>query len=357
MFFFIPFAKIPVMTYKSMRKTGQILLAAMMTAVIPAAAEETETAAAEQNLPVIELRASDSNPLETLKQAVIEIQAEAGYIDSELISAEDSTVSVSAVSQTGAGLNPASVSVTLSSKTEDENETVSSIAYSFTQPVLIRNILTEEPEILLKEESIRIEKNSEFVPEEYIAETADSSGVLPSISVDSDVDTQKEGLYTVTYTVTNQMGRSSSAEMEVEVYAPAYIPGSRVDLSTLNINDDGSVYAMFEAINAVRAGYGLYPYVLAGELGQTAAAIRAQECTYYLAHQRPDGSTYHTVMDQVGEPHGSMVWEILVAYGNTVESNLTWWLNEPGHAAAVLGTFGTTIAIGHSGNVWEAMVY
>lgn len=356
MFLRIPAVKISVMTYKSMKKTGRILLAAALMSVIPANAEETESAASEQNLPVIELRASDSNPLETLKQAVIDIQAEAGYLDTDLISMENSTVSVSAISQTGAGLNPATVSVMLSEQTQDE-EIVSSIAYSFSQPVLIRNILTDEPEILLKEESIQIVKNDEFNPEEYIAETADSSGILPSISIDSDVDTQKEGIYTVTYTVTNQKGRSSSAELEVEVIAPAYVPGTRVDLSTLNINDDGSVYAMFEAINAVRAGYGLYPYVLAGELGQTAAAIRAQECTYYLAHTRPDGTTYHTVMEQVGEAHGSMVWEILVAYGNTVESNLTWWLNEPGHAAAVLGTFGTTIAIGHSGNVWEAMVY
>ena len=114
---------------------------------------------------------------------------------------------------------------------------------------------------------------------------------------------------------------------------------------------------MFEAINAVRAAYGLYPYVLGSDTGMTASAIRAQECTYFLSHTRPDGTPYHTVMAQVGEPHGSSVWEILVAYGNSVETNLNWWLNEPGHAAIVLGTFGTTISIGHSGSTWEAMVY
>ncbi len=332
------------MTYKSTKKRILPLLAALTyvfagTPVI--SAEEPD--GSQTDLQIVELESSDTQPLETIKNAVL-----SQYYDE--YDAENTVISVSPFSQVSAGLN--SVVVNIDFVNDDTG-----VGTALSVPVLIRNILSDDPSVLLTAETVSVKKNSEFDPLEYIAQITDGSGILPALSVDSDVNTEVNGTYTVNYTVTNMHGHSDTASLEVEVYTPVLAPGENVDLSTLMINDDGSVYAMFEAINAVRAAYGLYPYVLASDAGMTASAIRAQECTYFLSHTRPDGTPYHTVMEQVGEPHGSMVWEILVAYGNSVESNLNWWLNEPGHAACVLGTFGTVISIGHSGNVWEAMVY
>lgn len=338
--------KIPIMTYKSTKKRVLSLIPVLsyVLAGTPVISAE-ELSDSNTELQVIELESSDIQPLETIKNAVL-----SQYYDE--YDAENTVISVSPFSQVSAGLN--SVVVNIDFVNDDAG-----VGTALSVPVLIRNILSDDPSILLTSETVSVKKNSDFDPLAYIAEITDGSGsgILPALSVDSNVDTKTNGTYTVNYTVTNMHGHSASAALEVEVYTPVLAPGENVDLSTLMINDDGSVYAMFEAINAVRAAYGLYPYVLASEAGMTASAIRAQECTYFLSHTRPDGTPYHTVMAQVGEPHGSMVWEILVAYGNSVESNLNWWLNEPGHAACVLGTFGTIISIGHSGNVWEAMVY
>ncbi len=345
--------KIPVMSQKR-RKTLAAVAAALSIHFVSADVK-AEVSDPSVLIPVIEIT-GDKDPLEVIKEEVIRYEAECGRLSLSSIDIEKSTVSVSSYDKYAAGLDQATVSLFLVSDDED-GETVTSIASSYNEQVLLHTAFSDIPEITLKEESIRIKKNADFDPTEYIASISDVSGNLPVLSVDTDLDTSKDGVYTVTYTVTNQSGRSARASLEAEVYTPRPVPGTNVDLSTLMINDDGSVEAMFAAINAVRAEYGLYPYVLAGDGGQTALAIRAQECTYFLSHTRPDGTSYHTVMDQIGVPHGSMVWEILVACGSTVESNLGWWLNSPGHRAAVLGTFGSTIAIGHCGNVWAAMVY
>ena len=342
-----------------MRKKAKKLLTAVTASVLSIYYVSADVKAEEADpsvlIPVIELNV-DEDHLEVIKEEVIRYEAECGRLTLSDIDIENSTISVSSYEKYSAGLNRAAVSVSLVKETDEETPGTS-IAWSFSEQVLLHTAFDDRPEITLSEENVRIKKGDEFDPVNYIASISDVSGNLPALSIDTDLDTSKDGVYTVTYTVTNQAGRTASASLEAEVYTPRPVPGTNVDLSTLMISDDGSVEAMFAAINAVRAQYGLYPYVLAGETGQTALAIRAQECTYFLSHTRPDGSSYHTVMEQVGEPHGSMVWEILVACGSTIESNLGWWLNSPGHAACVLGTFGTTIAIGHCGNVWAAMVY
>ncbi len=351
------FTTIRVMTAKT-EKRSPLLAASLLcfclaqTAVHAEEGASYEKTAEDASLCIIELDPADTQPLETLKEAVIRFEEENGELSADDISLSDSLVRVSKFEKYSGGLQSAVVSLSVRSDEEDAG-----IAWSLSQPVLIRTLASDAPLITLTEETVRVKHGDTFDPVAYIAEISDASGILPVISVEGEADTQNDGTYTLTYTVTNQIGKSGSATLNVEVYTPRMVPGTNVDMSTLVYRNDGSVEAMFAAINAVRAEYGLYPYQLADETGLTASAIRAQECTYFLSHTRPDGSPYHTVLDQVGDPHGTVVWEILVAYGDSVETNLGWWLSEPGHARIVLGTSGSTIAIGHSGSVWEALVY
>ena len=240
---------------------------------------------------------------------------------------------------------------------------------------------TEEGIVLnLKTETAEVDNSASFDPVSYIEEVSDQGKALPVLRITSDVNTEENGEYSVQYEALNLMGETVQANLSVTVRyseaqlkeieerkaaeeaarreeeARAQVSSGNVSLSTLGVYDTGTVYGMVEAINAVRAAYGLYPFAYASSAAFDAAAIRAQECTYYLSHTRPDGRPYYTALDECGVSYGYAA-EILVAYGSSIQDNLNWWLSEPGHAAIVLSSSDTYIAVGYAGGIWSAEVY
>ena len=257
--------------------------------------------------------------------------------------------------------------------------------YSFTEE------LTDLLEITLTAKEIEIDNGAEFNVLDYIEEITDAVENAVILNITGEVDTSENDSYTVTYDVTDLNGNTDTetlsvtvryseeqlreiAEREAAEKAAAEEAARKaeeearqaqldsqasygnVSLSSLGVYDSGSAYAMIEAINAVRASYGLYAYSYASSAGFDAAAIRAQECTYYLSHTRPNGSAYNTALDECGVSYGYDS-EIIAAYGSSIEANLNWWLSDAGHRNIVLGTSGSTIAAGYAGGVWVAEVY
>lgn len=307
---------------------------------------------------IITVSASDANPLERIKEELIAEKATQNLLKLENIDIENSSISINSFNRSKVGFNLADVSITLSYHThhegDEKEEGINSIAYSFTETILIDMQASDSPTLLLSEDKVTVKEKDTFDPMEYISYLYDQSRVLPMIEIENPVDTSTPGEYIVAYTASNPLGKKTTASLHVIVEKKK--PGFHISLDEIQFADDASITGMLDAINAVRAANGLYAYELADELGQTAAALRAQEATYHLAHSRPDGRSYITAFDDVGAPHG-IVYEILVAYGSSIESNLNWWLNEPGHARIVLGTMGTRIAIGYQSGIWVAEVY
>lgn len=326
---------------------------------------QAETTVATESIPLVEISMADADPLDTLKQAVIKDRAEETNLDLSTVDMSASTISIDHFDQTQKGLSQVNVNITLASvETEDDGQnavvTEPSMAFSFSQQVILNIKETDAPQILLNKDYITLTVGDDFTPESYIGYVFDSSRVLPAVTIENWVDTSTAGTYWCHYKAVNQTGKETDAYLRVDVENPVTVTstGVSVDLSAITSNAyvDGSVYDMLNAINAVRSANGLYSYSMADTSGLTAAAVRATEASYYLSHTRPNGAAYSTAFDEQGVSHGAM-YECLVAYGSSVDTNLSWWLNEPGHARIILGTSGSTIAIGYASGVWSADVY
>lgn len=87
---------------------------------------------------------------------------------------------------------------------------------------------------------------------------------------------------------------------------------------------------------------------------------RAKEIKEVFSHTRPDGSEWHTVLDEfnVQVRYGGEN----LAYGyNTAKSVVTGWMNSPGHKANILGANFNEIGIGvyvdNSGTVFATQIF
>lgn len=314
-------------------------------------------------MPLIEISMADSDPLDTLKKEVIKQRAEDTDLVLSTVDIGASKISVDHFNQSRKGLSQVTVNIILASKeTEtdgDERTLEPSMAYSFSETITLSIKESAAPQILLTESFLSLNIGDEFIPESHLSYVGDSSNVLPAVTIENWVDTSAAGTYWCHYMVTNQLGKQTSAYLRVDVEDPTVTAGNGAFAGIAAFSGayvDGSVYGMLDAINAVRTSSGLFAYSMADTAGLTAASVRASEASYYLSHTRPNGTSYSTAFDEQGVGHG-FIYECLVAYGSSIDSNLSWWLNEPGHARIILGSSGSTIAIGYSNGVWVADVY
>lgn len=113
-----------------------------------------------------------------------------------------------------------------------------------------------------------------------------------------------------------------------------------------------------DLVNAERAKAGVAPLVMVTELNQ-AAGIRAEEIYTKFAHERPDGTRYRTVLDQLAVSYSGCGEN--VAYGfRTPEAVMEGWMNSEGHKANILNENYTSIGIGYykganGYNYWSQM--
>jgi uncharacterized protein YkwD len=248
-------------------------------------------------------------------------------------------------------------------------------------------LLVCSPQVLAqgaKDANGDMDASAEASPDQAVSKNTTHAGEAVSVMPGLNVKLSKEGdenydsaprQFTVMPGVTVYVG--GSPEQTAELAAAAH-PAAAVETApvvqqpeqTAQISEDpalpapvsvayvdDSIWSMLDAINAVREQYGLYDYTMADDTAMQASAVRAAEASGYVSHTRPDGRKYYTALDDAGESHGSAVSEILVCCGSTIESNLDWWMNSPGHRAIILGTSGSTMSIGYSNGMWEAMVF
>ncbi len=115
-------------------------------------------------------------------------------------------------------------------------------------------------------------------------------------------------------------------------------------------------------VNVERAKEGLAPLGTYDSLTR-AAQIRAPEIVTIFSHDRPDGTSCFTAMDQTGAKKGAYTWGENIAAGNaTAAATVEQWMNSPGHRANILNAKFTHIGVGYQhsagstyGHYWVQM--
>lgn len=83
------------------------------------------------------------------------------------------------------------------------------------QPIIILD--DKHPEIKLKSDTAQVYLDNTFDPLRQITSIHDDSGFLPTLEITDNVDTSKEGTYSVSYKVINIQGLSTEKTIQVEV--------------------------------------------------------------------------------------------------------------------------------------------
>ena len=100
-------------------------------------------------------------------------------------------------------------------------------------------------------------------------------------------------------------------------------------------------------VNVERSKEGLSPLGTLDSLTQ-AAQIRAPEVGVLFSHDRPDGTSCFTALDQTGAKKGAYTWGENIAAGNaTAAETVAQWMNSPGHRANILNPKYTHIGVGY----------
>ena len=181
------------------------------------------------DIPVFEISTSEADPIEKLKEAVIENRAEKDEtIDLEEVDLTRSYIDIDGLNTSKTGIQAVKVKVNLSMRQSEDVYSQTSIGYSFIQDAVVKVTVNTAPKISLKSTAITVNTGDRFNPESFLAYANDSSGNLPALKITSDVDMNQDGEYTVVYTAVDQTGNSSTATLSVTVKTPQEVIDARI---------------------------------------------------------------------------------------------------------------------------------
>ena len=180
------------------------------------------------DIPVFEISTSEADPIEKLKEAVIENRAEKDEtIDLEEVDLTRSYIDIDGLNTSKTGIQAVKVKVNLSMRQSEDVYSQTSIG-SFIQDAVVKVTVNTAPKISLKSTAITVNNGDRFNPESFLAYANDSSGNLPALKITSDVDMNQDGEYTVVYTAVDQTGNSSTATLSVTVKTPQEVIDARI---------------------------------------------------------------------------------------------------------------------------------
>lgn len=108
--------------------------------------------------------------------------------------------------------------------------------------------------------------------------------------------------------------------------------------------------AVLRLVNEERKKAGLPAMTTTSQL-QQAADIRAKEMNQLVSHNRPDGSSCFTVLDEVGIEY-AVAGENIASGVSSAEAVMQAWMQSEGHRANILNKDFTQIGIGNDGVHW-----
>lgn len=206
-------------------KAGRLILPILLIGtVLKIAIPGTDVSADDTlgtNVPVFELSTSDSNPITTLKNAVITDRAlNDPNIDLDAVDLARSTIDIDGFNSAKTGIQSVKVKVNLARKASETESYQDSVGYSFIEDAVINMTVDASPKIALTGNSITVNNGDTFNPESFIIYVTDDSGNLPALKIDSNVDMTTDGTYSVSYTAVDVIGNSVTKVLEVNVKTP-----------------------------------------------------------------------------------------------------------------------------------------
>ena len=206
-------------------KAGRLILPILLIGTVLKVSINTTGISADDTLGssvrVFELSTSDSNPITSLKNAVIMERASVDpNVDINDVDIARSTIDIDNFNFTKAGIQSVKVKVNLARKASENVAYQDSVGYSFIEDAVIKVYADSAPKIALTSQSITVNNGDPFNPESFIIYATDDSGNLPALKIDSNVDMNVDGVYSVTYTAIDQIGNSASRSIEVTVKTP-----------------------------------------------------------------------------------------------------------------------------------------
>lgn len=206
-------------------KAGRLILPILLIGTVLKVSITTTGVSADDtlgsNVPVFELSTSDSNPITTLKNAVIMERASVDpNVDVDDVDIARSTIDIDNFNFSKTGIQSVKVKVNLARKASENVAYQDSVGYSFIEDAVIKVYADSAPKIALTSQSITVNNGDPFNPESFIIYATDDSGNLPALKIDSNVDMNVDGVYSVTYTAIDQIGNSASRSIEVTVKTP-----------------------------------------------------------------------------------------------------------------------------------------
>ena len=206
-------------------KAGRLILPILLIGTVLKVSITTTGVSADDTLGssvrVFELSTSDSNPITSLKYAVIMERASVDpNVDINDVDIARSTIDIDNFNFTKAGIQSVKVKVNLARKASEDVAYQDSVGYSFIEDAVIKVYADSAPKIALTSQSITVNNGDPFNPESFIIYATDDSGNLPALKIDSNVDMNVDGVYSVTYTAIDQIGNSASRSIEVTVKTP-----------------------------------------------------------------------------------------------------------------------------------------
>ena len=206
-------------------KAGRLILPILLIGTVLKVSITTTGVSADDTLGssvrVFELSTSDSNPITSLKNAVIMERASVDpNVDINDVDIARSTIDIDNFNFTKAGIQSVKVKVNLARKASEDVAYQDSVGYSFIEDAVIKVYADSAPKIALTSQSITVNNGDPFNPESFIIYATDDSGNLPALKIDSNADMNLDGVYSVTYTAIDQIGNSASRSIEVTVKTP-----------------------------------------------------------------------------------------------------------------------------------------
>ena len=201
-----------------------LMAAAMVSAFTPTNlvfADEKEKPTAD--LPVLSASTKDTEQ-QIADKAVIAQTLNDDKTNLDEVSLKDSSVSLSNFNPNKEGLQLVKAEVNLA-KTDENGNTSLSVTPEYSDLVIdVKKDML--PNLKLKQTEVTVDNGSTFVPANHIYVTPDDDGNLPIISIKSNVDTSKDGNYTVIYEARNTHGKTT-VTLNVTVKTPEEVIRAR----------------------------------------------------------------------------------------------------------------------------------
>lgn len=195
--------------------TGALLL---ISSASPVKADGSAAPAAGE-LKVYEISMNDTNPLETLKEDIIESRASYdAAVNLSFVNMDASSIAVDSFDRTKTGIQNINANIVVSMSDEK-----SSSDYIFAETAAIRMMEPEGPQVVLKSDEVTIDVGNAFSYSDNIGYVSSKDGNLPVIKEYDNVDVSQEGLYTCTIDFIDTNGKKTTVSYHVNVKKPSEV--------------------------------------------------------------------------------------------------------------------------------------